>query len=131
MNDRTVADVIRDLGALGDILIGGQRRLCFEAAELLAVTDHGYTEICKKNDELQELVGPLTVKSNRLFDYLTQIRDVCKDNAPATCDHRMALNFVRQVASRATHVPGTTNLAPRDVRDIVKDALEQKERGLE
>jgi hypothetical protein len=40
---------------------------------------------------------------------LQQIYEVCKDNAPESCDARMALNFVQEVAAdgfnRATALP--------------------------
>lgn len=37
----------------------------------------------------------------RLEAALEQIRTVCDDNAPASCDKEMALNFVRDVAAKA------------------------------
>lgn len=36
-----------------------------------------------------------------LRSVLVQIRMVCRDNAPETCNHRMALDFVRQLTAAA------------------------------
>lgn len=48
---------------------------------------------------------------------LQQIYDVCGDNAPESCNARMALAFVREVAGSAfekatTNVPGLGRMAP-------------------
>lgn len=37
---------------------------------------------------------------------LIQIRNVCIDNAPASCDKEMALNFIRSVVDDALSNPG-------------------------
>jgi hypothetical protein len=37
---------------------------------------------------------------------LEQIASVCSDNMDIACNHRMALDFVRQIASRSTISPG-------------------------
>ena len=68
--------------------------------------------ICEMNAQRAEI--------ERLRAALQQIRDVCKDNAPASCNQAMALSFVRHVASEALHVPGVSPVPPRDVRDIVE-----------
>lgn len=36
-----------------------------------------------------------------LRNVLAQIRMVCRDNAPEACNHRMALDFVRQLTAAA------------------------------
>lgn len=42
----------------------------------------------------------------RLRGIVDQILHVCRDNAPEACNHRMALDFVHQVAASATHTKG-------------------------
>jgi hypothetical protein len=39
--------------------------------------------------------------STALRDYLVQIRNVCRDNAPLSCDQRIALDYVQQLTVAA------------------------------
>ena len=43
--------------------------------------------------------SPVIVKPNTMQEALEQIAIVCTDNMDRDCDHRMALDFVRQVAN--------------------------------
>jgi hypothetical protein len=54
--DRNVFDVIRDLS----IVIGTDRKLCLEAAQLLAVTNTGLERIEAANDKLQAVIQAQT-----------------------------------------------------------------------
>lgn len=56
---------------------------------------------------------------------LDQIKGVCEDNAPASCDKGMALDFVRQVATAALAAPQPQ--AERVLRHHANETLEESE----
>lgn len=51
--------------------------------------------LCAFRDKLCEALG----REQVLRDRLEQIAIVCTDNMDRSCDHRMALDFVRQIAN--------------------------------
>ena len=55
-------------------------------------------------DTYQQTIDRIVRSVNAVPDLvaaLDQIKGVCEDNAPDSCDKRMALDFVRQVAAAA------------------------------
>jgi hypothetical protein len=59
-----------------------------------------------ETSNIDELISAWNVRADAqpataLRDYLVQIRNVCRDNAMESCNHRMALDYVHQLTAAA------------------------------
>jgi hypothetical protein len=56
---------------------------------------------------------------------LEQIASVCSDNMDISCNHRMALDFVRQIASRSNVSPGLDSAIQKEINHPPAPIMEE------
>lgn len=82
-------------------MIEGTRALGTIGIDAHAITVQVSKETMAKLIKAEVEIAALKVERDRLREALEQIAIVCTDNMDQNCEHRMALDFVRQVANDA------------------------------
>jgi hypothetical protein len=109
MSDGNQTDILQQLDEIGDWVSDKEWHQHPIAAE-------AQREIKRLRANHRDVVEHKRGTSKRLkaaLEGLQQIYDVCRDNVAESCNHRMALDFVHQVAGAAFE-KATRNLPPSE-----------------